>query len=80
MKAKAIFWTNSDEVETAEKLSLPNIPECKYDSRDFYFKIDDISHFYIADSGDVIIYIFGQKWAIEFDKDLWQKLIDKFQN
>jgi len=73
MLAQASFLSNHAEIQTAKEKGLPS-PEERYDYDEFLFALKDVSCAHRANTGQVIIYIDGWKWILEYNEELWARI------
>ena len=73
MIARAYFVKNYKEIEEAEKLNL-NIPEKILEKGDFNFRLNHVACCFKGDKGQIVIFLLGQKWDLEYNEDLWNKI------
>ena len=76
MKARAIFCSNEDELEKCEDLGIAVTPDLH--SEYIYFKLSEVSYFCKNDDGNIGLSIYGERIILEWDKDVWKKLVIEF--
>ena len=75
MKGKVYLVTNGDAIEKADALGIP-IPEAEEHLFPFYFNIIDVSAIYKYDEYRMVIFMAGQSFALEYDEDKFNRIIN----
>lgn len=73
MIAKVSFLKNSEEIRKAKDMNLKP-PEEEYEYDEFLFAMRDVSCAYRANTGQIMVYIDGWKWILEYNDEIWSRL------
>ena len=78
MKGKTRLLINSEAIDIAIDLGI-TVPQEEYKRNvDFYFDSNKVDWFLINEEGGLNISVNGSVWSIDFDKDIYNHLIEKF--
>ena len=75
MKAQIMFNEIDHEAKDRAELMGLSEPEPKTIIKDFYFKLKWIEIAYLNSDGDMVIFLSSVSWVLEFDQDVWDKII-----
>ena len=74
MKAKVYLIINSDAIEKAESIGMPE-PDREEGLFDFYFRLIDVTGLWRHSRTRIIVYILGDAFAFEYEKELYDKIV-----
>jgi len=79
MIAQAYFVKNYKKIEEAENLGI-EIPEKILEKGDFNFRISHVTCSFIGDKGQIVIFLLGQKWDLEYNDLLYNTIKEHIKN
>lgn len=73
MEAKALFVENYQEINNALNINI-DPPEKIYKWSTVYFSIKDISFSHRDVDGNIVVYIYGMRWTLQYSDELYARI------
>ena len=78
MKGKVKILSNITELERADRLGYDATE--RFEFKDILFSIESVDCAYLTLSNEIVVYLCGESFVLEFDKMIWDRIAEKFSN
>lgn len=79
MRGEAVFIVNGKEIDDiiakneSMETNIP-IPELKYETEEFFFRLEHVSYMYKNSQGNLNVLISGEVWTLKYNDEIYSRI------